>query len=248
MRFLVFADESGTHSRYKCYGIGALCLTYDQLGELNKSVETIKSNFSVDEELKWERLRNYRATIEAAKRIIEHVLDTGLRFHAIIVRKDVYRKWAKNEETAFYTTYHALLRHIARGVEGGTFEVFIDDRSDLYPKQDEVLEIITNRYLQRIQHEANISLVKKEDSKAQSALQCVDILTGAITADTNRYLDPTFKIHTGKLEVIEHFANSLGWDSLSYDTLPSDSFNIWHFPTEFRKDPATRSITLKRYC
>ncbi len=43
------------------------------------------------------RLRDYRATIEVEKRIMQYVLNEELRLHAIIVRKDVYRKWAKSE-------------------------------------------------------------------------------------------------------------------------------------------------------
>ena len=244
MQYVVFADESGTHSSYKCYGIGALCVTQYQLAMLNEFVETAKKDFNVNEELKWERLRNYRATIEIAKRIIAYVLNAKLRFQTIIVRKNVYRKWARDKENAFYTTYYELLKHVAKAVEGGSYEALIDDRSDFYAKQDEVLEIIANRYLQRIQCRANIASVRKGDSRSQAALQCVDILTGTITADTNKYLDSTFNIHTGKLEVINYFAHILGWDSLAYDTYPSDSFNIWHFPIEFRGDPGTKVVTI----
>lgn len=41
-------------------------------------------------------------------------------------------------------------------------------------------------------------------------------------------------------------ANLLGWDALHYDTYPHSKFNIWHFPTEYRAQPATRSVERAR--
>ncbi len=49
----------------------------------------------------------------------------------------MYRKWAKHKENAFYTTYCELLKHSAKAVEGGSYEVlggFTLLRSVLFPR------------------------------------------------------------------------------------------------------------------
>ena len=41
---------------------------------------------------------------------------------------------------------------------------------------------------------------------------------------------------------ISKMASILGWDSLAYDTMPNNDFNIWHFPPETRAIPATKQV------
>ena len=57
---------------------------------------------------------------------------------------------------------------------------------------------------------------------------------------------PEAPLNAGKRLAIERMASLLGWDALHYDTYPHDKFNIWHFPTEYRADPATREIRVPR--
>jgi hypothetical protein len=66
--------------------------------------------------------------------------------------------------------------------------------------------------------------------------------TGAINTAHNRYLNPEIQINSGKKLLINKLSSMLGWDDLCYDTFPSEDFNIWHFPEEYRATPATKHI------
>jgi hypothetical protein len=89
----------------------------------------------------------------------------------------------------------------------------------------------------------SISDVMQRDSKDFLLIQVADLLTGAINAAHNRYLDPTFTLHPGKEFTISKLAGVLGWDTLWYDTYPNAGFNVWHFPwQEFRGKPRTRNV------
>jgi hypothetical protein len=81
LEYFIFADESGTHTGSKCYGIGALCISESQLEELVEFVTTVKAEYRLDEEIKWTRIRKYKAAIEVALRIVDYVLDTRLPTH-----------------------------------------------------------------------------------------------------------------------------------------------------------------------
>ncbi|HXH22847.1 MAG TPA: hypothetical protein VNN10_12545 [Dehalococcoidia bacterium] len=110
----------------------------------------------------------------------------------------------------------------------------IDNRTDHYPKRAETLQIITNHALAKIGSSGYVKELRKVDSKQQPILQIVDVLLGAITADTNQRLDRSYVLTPGKIEVIRRIAGLIGWDALSYDTYPNPAFNIWHFPIQFR--------------
>jgi len=242
--FCLFADESGTHDGCPCYGIGCLSVPAATSPSCIGIVEDACRRFRVTEELKWSRIRGYRATMNAAQECIESLLGGGVAFNAIVVRKDQFFKWQSDNEEAFWVTYHELLRHVARAT-GGTYEVFADNRQDSYDKRGEVLELTTNYYLRhhsaQPQQSVRVTLV---DSHDYPLLQCADILTGAIVTATNHYLDPDTAVHAAKQEMISRFAALVGWDTLHYDTMPNAAFNIWHFPIEFRACPATRRVVL----
>lgn len=72
-------------------------------------------------------------------------------------------------------------------------------------------------------------------------IQLAHLMTGARAAH-RLYLDPTAPLNLGKRLTITRMASYLGWDALHYDTMPSSRFNIWHFPLEYRSDPATRKV------
>jgi hypothetical protein len=69
-----------------------------------------------------------------------------------------------------------------------------------------------------------------------------DLLTGAVNAAHSRWLNPGFPLHSVKRLAIERLAQILGWDDLCYDTMPSQKFNVWHFPKEYRAVPKTRAV------
>ncbi|GIV96723.1 MAG: hypothetical protein KatS3mg057_1380 [Herpetosiphonaceae bacterium] len=244
-RYTLFADESGTHAKSKCYGIGALVLTDQQLKELSAFIDAEKKLRRFTGELKWNEIRNYRISIEIAKNVISYVLERRLIFHIIVVQKSLYNNWGLDKERAFYVTYYQLIRSISKKLESEDFQVYIDDRSDSYDKQHEVLEITLN-YTLRNEAPGRVVTVTKIDSVPSLALQVADILTGTVTSSTNCYLDPQESLRYGKAELVNHFSGLLGWDALHYDTFPdSMPINIWHFPEDFRGKPATKPIQLR---
>ena len=125
---------------------------------------------------------------------------------------------------------------------GETVKIYIDDRSDSYDKQDEVVEIITNHMLNHLSSSGRVSNVTKADSKDLVCIQVADYLTGALNTAHHQFLNPNWKFSAEKALFISKMAETIGWDRLVYDTYPNANFNIWHFPIEWRAIPATKGI------
>jgi hypothetical protein len=241
----VYCDEAGIHAGSPCYGIGAFVVAEDSCPRIEQALLDIRNRYGLTEELKWSRIGDYRATRRAAFESIRMLLSSGASYHAIIVEKATYRRWKESEEKAFWVSYYQLLRHIARRHQGHC-RVLADFRSDSYDKHDEVLERITNHYLRKLgprtPHEVAVEFV---DSRQHLLVQCADVLTGAIVADTARWLAPqTVRPNDGKLTLIRHVARLVGWNRLCYDTYPNAKLNVWHFPEEFRARPASATVRL----
>jgi hypothetical protein len=249
MSRIAFADESGIHGNTKCYAIGVVSVAKNRLGGFNGVFELLKKQHGVSQEVKWSSVRSGHGLINLGIDWLHRILksDTA-RFDVIVVNTEQYRKWSQqgaDREAAFYVTYTQLLRHLARQVRVTT-EVFIDDRSDEYPKQHEAVETIANRMLGKLHTTGRLGRVTKVPSHEHPGIQVADMMTGAVAASHRLFLDPSTSLNSGKRLAIERMATLLGWDSLHYDTYPHDKFNIWHFPREFRATPMSREIRVPR--
>lgn len=249
MSRVAFADESGIDGNTKCYAIGVVSVESTRLASFNDAFLRSKAQHGVSQEAKWTSVRNGHGLINLGIDWLHRILKSSTaRFDVIVVNTKKYRKWAQpgaDREGAFYLTYTLLLQHLARQVRAPT-EVFIDDRSDEYPKQQEVVETIANHMLNRLHSKGRLDRVTKVRSHDHAGIQIADMLTGAIAAGHRFFLDPTTPLNTGKQVAIKQMASVLGWDALHYDTYPHDKFNIWHFPEEYRAMPASREIKVPR--
>lgn len=243
IKHLIFADESGTDSSHRCYTIGAIKTNNIQLDLLINEFDKLYKECGIVGEVKWKKVGSSGGIGRFALRLFQYIILNEIEISFIVVKKDVFRAWNNDKESGFYMTYNYLLRHILK-VEKGNCHVFIDNRTDSYKKQNEVMEIITNNMLGQLNAESNINKVEKSDSKTYKAIQIIDLFTGAINASTNLFLDPMFKNNTGKKTFIKELSNMLGWDALHYDTWPNNYINIWHFPIEFRNFPKTKNIEI----
>ncbi len=242
MEVIAFADESGTSAGIPCYTIGVLNIPSDFFDKFNMNIEKIARNSGIHGELKWEKIRNSSGKVNLCLETLKFILDSPCTFHAIAVEKSPYRKWFVNEEEAFYTTYNFLLRQSSKGFNAN-YKVYIDQRCTVYPKQDELMQIITNHMLAKLPTTSRIEHVTMENSKLQWGLQAADIITGAINTAYYLYFKPNAKMNVAKKLAIELMAKAVGWDTLAYDTYPNEDFNIWHFPPETRGKPETKNIT-----
>ena len=238
---LAFADESGTSKASPCYSIGMLAVPRYYFFEFNSAIELIYQRSGIQGEIKWEKVRKSSGQVNLCIEILKFILSSPCTFHAIAVAKAPYRKWHSNEEEAFFTTYDFLMRESSKG-KNAKVTVFADQKSTSYPKQDEVMQIITNHMLAKVPTSSNIQHVSMEDSKFHWGLQAVDIITGAINSSYHLYFDPKAKMQQAKKIAISKMAQVIGWDSLAYDTMPDEHFNIWHFPPETRAMPATKKV------
>ncbi len=248
-RFQVFADESAIGTGYPCYGIGALVVPSARLDGFNTYVERKLKEHGIVGEAHWTKIGSSHGlinfTIELWRDVLRH---SEVRFASIVVNKSLYRNWSVDREVAFYTTYTFLLRHAAR-LRAGDFDVAIDDRCDSYDKQDEVMEIVSNRMLSKLNADSSIVRVTKNDSKLLPGLQVADLFTGAIThAHAMRLpgLSPKCAPNAAKVLLMDRMADIAGWADLYCDTMPESRLNIWHFPTEWRSTPETRRVSPKR--
>ncbi len=158
-----------------------------------------------------------------------------------VTLKAPYQKWGNDQEDAFYTCHTHLMTYCAREINA-TIVAKIDDKSDAYDKQHEVVQIIANYNLKH--HVAKVETVIKENSKEHLLIQIADLLTRAVNASHNLYQNPQIPIHSGKRLAIHRLAECLGWQQLHHDTYPNTSFNIWHFPEQdFRAKPSKENIT-----
>lgn len=241
--FMIFADESGTDNNHKCYSIGAIKLSISQYKNFTRMFSEEKQKHKVVGELKWNKIGNSYGTNSFCKKLFEYIIKNKIVVGIIVVKKDVFRQWQENKEKGFYMTYNFLLRHLLIN-SPADFDVYIDDRQDSYDKQDEVMEIITNRMLNKIGAEAKINKVTKSNSKLLIPIQFCDIITGAVNASHNLILDQKYSINNGKRELIKEFASLLGWDDLCYDTYPNNILNIWQFPIEYRAYSGSKEICI----
>lgn len=236
-----FADESGISKGSPCYTIGILNVPTDYLPEFNFHIEEIYKDSGVQGEIKWEKIRKSAGQINLCINILKFLLNSPCTFHAIAVSKAPYVKWHKDEENAFFTTYNQLLKQSSKGLNANC-KVYIDQKSTKYPKQDEVMQIITNYMLAKLPTSSKIEHVNMENSKLHWGLQAVDIMTGAVNSGYHLYFNPKAQMQNAKKIAISRMAAILGWDQLAYDTMPNDMFNVWHFPIETRAKPGTRPI------
>lgn len=239
-----FADESGTDSRSPCYTIGVVLLGGDEREPFSAEVDRLRQAHGIAYELKWTRIANSHGAINFMLAALDLILRSPTAtFDAIVVNKALFRNWrgdTTKQERAFYQTYTFLLRHVLARVRD-TAEISIDARSDSYAKQHEVVETIGNRMLAKLASTGRIETVKKVDSKTSPGIQVADLLTGAVNAGHVLHLKPDTQVHRGKLLAISRIAEMLGWDHLCYDTFPHPKFNVWHFPIEYRANPASRN-------
>jgi hypothetical protein len=247
MKRVAFADESGIDGRANCYSIGAVSVDADRLEAFEEFFKSKLLEHGVQGEAKWTRVRMSHGLINFALDALCSILRSdSASFDVIVVNTSLFRNWTLrlvNQETAFYQTYTYLLRHLASRSKD-TADVYIDDRSDSYAKRHEVVEKIGNHMLQKLASKGRLGAVSKVRSREYVGIQIADMLTGAINAAHSLRINPKLPINPGKRLAIERLAEVLGWDDLCYDTMPSDKFNIWHFPIEYRSSPKTQTIKL----
>lgn len=236
-----FADESGTSKGCPCYTIGIIAIPKHYFAAFNQKISDIYDNSGLQGEIKWEKVRKSAGQINLCIDILRFILTSPVSFHAIAVHKQPYRKWHSNEETAFYTTYDFLIRESSRS-KNAKITVFADQKSSSYSKQNEVMQIATNHMLAKLPTCSKVHHVAMEDSKYHWGLQTVDILTGAVNSSYQLFFNPSAQMQLAKKIAISKMASLLGWDSLAYDTMPNNDFNIWHFPLETRAIPATKQV------
>jgi Protein of unknown function (DUF3800) len=247
MQYVLYADESGTSPVDSCYTIGCLLVSKDFLPEFKRSILELvdEHNLPSGRELKWQSIKNHYGIINFMIDVAKILLNNpSVRFVCKVTWKKHYHKWEMDEEAAFYTSYTMLLKFCADQLNSG-IEAAIDNKSDSYGKQTEVVQTIANHQLKdKLGH---VDVVEKYDSKDEVLIQVADLFTGAINASHNLWLKPNAQIHAGKKIAISKLAECFGWDALHYDTFPNTSLNIWHFPqNEYRGKPRTMAVKPNR--
>lgn len=247
---IAFADESGIDGSSRCYAIGVLSFDASRLEHFEATFTDLKLAHGVVGEVKWGKVNTSHGMINLALAWLDKILRSrSATFDLIAVNTRLYNLWSEkgaNREEAFYKTYTYLLRHIVRRTRAPT-EVWIDDRSDSYLKQTEVLETVGNRMLAQLVSTGRLQSVRKVPSSKTPGIQVADLLTGAFTASHRRHLEPNLQINSGKKLAIDRLASMIGWDDLCYDTFPNPKLNIWHFPPiGYRAEPETRDVVIAK--
>lgn len=250
--WLIACDESGTHGAPH-YGFGSLWLKWQRRGDFIADFRAILANHGFEEECKWSRATRagYRPFYEE---LISYFFQRQwLAFHCLVIRKEIVRKdefhkgdWdlaRRKHFTMLLTTKirKALQRFPERVHE---FRVYVDPIASRYDKADEAIEVISNNVLNnRFRARSPVKAVVTRDSKDTPAIQLCDLMLGAVMETWHR----NSKNITKKF-IRDCIAHHLGWDSLEYDTLPSErKFNIWYFhdPVREERKVETRKVILR---
>jgi len=242
MEYTMFADESGTNDGSPCFTIGCLLIPSEHLDQFEAEIKALTQKHNLPaSELKWEGLRKSHGRINFLIDVVKLLLSNNPYVWVCkVTLKAPYQKWRNNEEEAFYTCHTHLITYCARELNA-TIVAKIDDKSDAYDKQHEVVQVIANYNLKH--NDGKVAAVNKEDSKEELLIQIADLLTGAVNTSHNLFQNPSIALHNGKRLAIERVALCLGWHQLHHDTYPNTFFNIWHFPEkEFRARPSTEEI------
>lgn len=245
---LAYADASGVLVGTKCYGIGVFSIQASRHPEFEKWFERLKKKHKISGELDWDSIANNSNDVDFVIELADKILcSRGGYFDIIVVNTNMYRKWMRSDsdkEGAFYVTYTHLLESVAK--RGSMIsEVFIADRTDAYPKQNEVMEIVANNMLARGDVHGRVGQVRKVSSTLTPGVQVADLLTGLVVAGHMRHLGCSAELNEGKCRAIEQVARLLGWKDLCFDTFPNAKFNIWHFPKEYRNNPRTMDVRIR---
>lgn len=249
MPLIGFADESGTAGNARCYAIGVVSVDAGARRDFEAHFRGLHASHGVQGEAKWTRVRTSHGLTNFALAALDSIMRSrSSSVDIIVVNKRLFRNWNSptiGTEGAFYQTYTYLLKHIAKRAKETT-DIMIDDRSDEYPRRTEMIETIGNAMLAKLHDSGRLDSVVKVPSKDHIGIQIADILTGAVCSAHERCLNPSVQLNAGKRVTIARLASMLGWEDLCFDTMPSDRFNIWHFPIEYRAHPETRPVLFSR--
>src|SRR5688500_18999693 len=185
MTRVAIADESGADRKAAGYAIGVMSCDAGCLKGFEELFRDKLLSHGVLGEGKWKKVKNSHGLINFALDALDAILGSKSgSFDTIVVNTALYRNWNSplmTREKAFYKTYTLLLRHIASRANLPS-EIFIDDRSDSYPKRHEVMENIGNHMLAQLASAGRLTGVHKVDSRQHVGIQVADLLTGAVNA------------------------------------------------------------------
>ncbi|QYJ98342.1 DUF3800 domain-containing protein [Shewanella alkalitolerans] len=242
----VACDESGVDGQ-KYYGFGSLWMKYQRRGDFIRKVRELRELHSYYNEIKWQKAHK-----KDVANFYEDLIDMffkhqWLAFHCIIIRKGLVDK-----------TFHdgdydlAMRKHFTKLIEVKVkaiqkahpnrvceFRVEVDPLPSRYQKADEAFHKVANNMLRNdFGGKLPITSVVTKDSKDSEHIQIADFILGAVmSAFQGKASSPA------KLKVASNIASYLGWDSLGYDTKPTErKFNVWYF---YDKRQGAREVETK---
>lgn len=247
----VACDESGVGGQ-KYYGFGSLWMKYQRRGDFAQKVRELRERHNYHNEIKWQKAhkKHYAAFYEdLIEMFFKH---QWLAFHCIVVRKGMvdksfhdgdYDLAMRKHFTKLIQTKIATI-HKAHSKRDCEFRIEVDPLPSRYKKADEAFHKIANSMLKdQFGGVVPIRSVVTKDSKESENIQIADFLLGAVmSAFQGQASSPA------KLKVATNIAGYLGWDSLQYDTKPTErKFNIWYFfdPSKGIREVETKEVHLK---
>lgn len=248
--WVVYCDESGIVKGPPCYTIGAMAVRSNRVHDFENWFEASYREHGCVGEVKWSKVgKSYGLINFVLDFFYSSLPEADCRFHFIVVNKQQFRKWRGDREAAFYQTYTYLVQNVARFIDG-THRIIMDEKSDSYAHRAALVQTIGNNMLGQRRGQGALVGVTKEESGAFSGLQAIDTITGAINSAHGLFLKPKLPTNAGKRLAINRLARILDWDGLHYDTWPNlrpggprnETFNIWHFPEEFRGIPGSMNL------
>lgn len=247
----VACDESGIDGQ-RFYGFGSLWMKYQRRGDFAKLIRNVREKHGYFQEIKWQKANSKKYLpfhIDLIELFFKH---QWLAFHCIVVEKSIVNKGFHNGDydlamrkhfTKLMTTKisNVLRAHPERDC---SFRVEVDPIASRYKKADEAFHVIANNML-FMQHGVKdlITSVVTKDSKSSENIQISDFFLGAIMSAYQGKISSEAKV-----ALAEKIADNLGWDTLTYDTWPTErKFNIWFFYDKTRgvREIETKPVKLK---
>ncbi|MBF0180657.1 MAG: DUF3800 domain-containing protein [Magnetococcales bacterium] len=224
MNFDVYCDESrpdlltSTHPNGQYVVIGSLWLETDRRHECKQAIHALRDTHRVGGEFKWQKVSPSRIGFYTS--LLDWFVDQGpaVRFRCILIAQDQL-DWHLHEgdrELGFYKFYYQMLHHWV--LDFNRYIIFCDYKSNRLMNRLAILQ----RCLSYANLTSRISEVQAVRSEESVLIQLTDVLTGAISAKSNRSLQP----NSAKSLLVRHLEKRLG-HPLAATRRDAQKFNVF---------------------
>ena len=223
MNYEVYCDESCPEAfvqqkAHEYIGIGSIWIPSDYRLELKSVINTIKTKYNINNELKWNKLSP--AYYECYKELIDYFFSTDqIRARVIILKSnevDNVTFHNSDAELSFYKFYYQLLNKWI--LDFNEYSIFLDFK--LNREKGRLKDLW--KALQNSNLSSCLKNLQALPSDESLGIQLSDVLTGLVTAKFNKKTESK-----AKLDLICHIEQNIIKKEIAHTEKSEEKFNIF---------------------